>query len=180
MKHLGTKVLETERLILRPFTMEDSERMFYNWATSEKVTKFLTWQPHQSQDVTKEILAYWLENYKNLNFYQWAIELKEIKEPIGSISVVRIDDQNKECEIGYCIGDKWWGKGITCEALKSVMNLLFEEVGAKVVCAKHDVDNPNSGKVMVKAGMTFRRILDFKGKSNHGICDLAFYSKIKE
>ena len=180
MKNLGTKKLTTERLILRPFRLDDAMNMFKNWANSPRVTEFLTWQPHESVEVTKLVLNDWREKYDNPDFYQWAIELNEISEPIGSISVVRIDEKKSEFEIGYCIGDKWWGKGITTEALKRVMNFLFEEVDAKIICAKHDVNNPNSGKVMLKAGMTFRKILDFKGKNNQGECDLAFYSKVME
>ena len=43
MKHIGTKVIETRRLILRPFTMEDAQPMFDNWASDPEVTKYLTW-----------------------------------------------------------------------------------------------------------------------------------------
>ena len=48
MKHLGSKVLTTERLVLRPFRADDAEAMFNNWASDPEVTKYLTWTPHKS------------------------------------------------------------------------------------------------------------------------------------
>ena len=88
MKHCGTQTIETERLILRQFKSEDADAMFKNWANDEEVTKYLTWSPHGTVDVTKEILKQWVDSYKDEKYYQWAIVLKEIDEPIGSISAV--------------------------------------------------------------------------------------------
>ena len=57
MKHLGTKVLETKRLILRPFTISDAPAMYKNWASDDEVTKFLTWPSHASVQVSEEVIA---------------------------------------------------------------------------------------------------------------------------
>ena len=48
MKHGGTARLETDRLILRPFALDDAEAMFKNWANDPVVTEFMTWLPHPS------------------------------------------------------------------------------------------------------------------------------------
>lgn len=48
MKHLGTKTIETERLLLRKTIDADAEYMFCNWASDGRVTKFLTWQPYEN------------------------------------------------------------------------------------------------------------------------------------
>lgn len=53
MNHLGTKTLETERLVLRPFKETDVEDMYQNWASNNNVTKYLTWPTHTSKDITK-------------------------------------------------------------------------------------------------------------------------------
>ena len=176
MKHKGTIQLETKRLILRQFTVLDAPKMFKNWANSEKVTEFLTWAPHKSEEETKGILSLWEKNYSQPNFYQWAIELKEIGEPIGSISVVKIDEELGEVVTGYCIGEKWWRKGIVTEAYKRVIELLFNEIGVNRITGRHDVNNPNSGKVMLKCGLTYEGTLREGGVHRRGICDLAIYS----
>ena len=82
--------LETERLILRPFTMEDAEPMFRNWASDDEVTKHLTWPTHESVEITNMVLSDWTGHYPEPDFYNWAIVLKENgPEPIGSIGVVK-------------------------------------------------------------------------------------------
>lgn len=180
MKNKGTIVLETERLILRKFKIEDAQNMFGNWASNPNVTKYLTWGPHESVEITKLIINDWLNGYKEDNYYQWAIELKDIKEPIGSISVVRINEKIDEVEIGYCIGQDWWHQGYTSEAFSRIIDFLFNEVGVNRICAKHDTNNPNSGRVMLKCGLRYEGTLRSAGcNSTNSICDLAVYSILK-
>lgn len=180
MNHQGTKRIETERLILRPFLLEDAENMYKNWASDPEVTKFLTWPTHSSVEVTGQLMNYWSSQYEKPDNYQWAIELKEIGQPIGSMAVVHGDFRVGRAEIGYCIGRPWWHKGIVAEALKAVMQYLFEEVGMNRIEAKHDVKNPNSGKVMQKCGMKLEGIFPDYGCNNQGVCDIAQYAILKK
>lgn len=173
--HKGTQVLQTDRLILRSFRMEDSRAMYDNWASDPEVTKFLTWPPHSSPAVTELVLRDWITNYGKPNFYQWAIVLRDRNLPIGSISVVRHDDSLQTAEIGYCIGRAWWHRGITTEALGAVIRFLFREVGMRRIEARHDVNNPHSGGVMQKCGMAFLGIQPQSDRNNQGICDTARY-----
>lgn len=180
MKHLGTIKLETDRLILRRFTFDDAMDMYRNWASDPAVTKFLTWKTYESPKDADAILKIWDENYAQPDFYQWAIELKQIGQPIGSISVVHLNDQVASAEIGYCIGKAWWQQGITSEALERVMRFLFDEVGMNRIESRHDVNNPNSGKVMQKCGMRFEGIRRQSDWNNQGLCDTAYYGILKE
>lgn len=180
MKHKGTKTIETERLILRPFTGSDAEPMFRNWASDPEVTKYLTWPAHESIEVTKQLLEIWVNENKSLDNYQWAIELKEIHEPIGSISAVETDDRTESATIGYCIGRMWWGQGITAEALHAVIDFFFSEVHMNCVNSCHDPRNPNSGKVMKKCGMLCEGTRRAIGVNNQGVCDEVWYSILKK
>jgi ribosomal-protein-alanine N-acetyltransferase len=110
MEHLGTKIMETERLILRPFTINDAQAMYKNWASDDEVTKFLTWETHKDIETTKAVLESFIPDYDKDNFYHWAVVLKEIDEPIGSFDVVKLNDKVKMVHIGFCIGKKWWNK----------------------------------------------------------------------
>lgn len=181
MEHKGTICLETGRLLLRPFTTEDAEAMFRNWAKDDEVTKFLTWPTHKDQSITEAVLSSWVQQYAKLDYYQWAIVLKEMSpEPIGSISVVNeIDARIQAAEIGYCIGKKWWHRGVTSEALSRVMDYLFDEVGVNKIVARHDVNNPNSGLVMRKCGMQYEGTLRQEAWNNQGVCDVAHYGLLK-
>lgn len=177
MQHKGTVLIETERLILRKFKVEDSTAAFHNWTSDDKVTNFLRWPPHQNLETTEAIIRMWVDGYNKSNFYQWAIVPKDNDdEPVGTIGVV---DQNEELNIlhiGYCIGSKWWGNGITSEALKAIIPFLFDQVKANRIESQHDPLNPNSGKVMVKCGLTYEGTLRQADVSNQGIVDAAMYS----
>lgn len=179
MKHKGTKTLETERLILRKFTENDAEAVFRNWASDDEVTKFLTWPTHRSIENSAGYINFCLESYKEEASYQWGIELKETGELFGNISVVKIDEDLNAVELGYVIGRCYWGNGYMPEAVKAVIAFLFEEVGADRIAARHDTNNPNSGKVMQKAGMKYEGTLRQCDRNNQGIVDCAVYSILK-
>lgn len=106
-----------------------------------KVTKYLFWPAYTSVDDAEKTLREWIFTYQNSSFYQWAIVPKDLNEPIGSISVVGMDEKTETMEIGYCIGRKWWHQGITAEALKAVVDFLFDQVKANRTQARHDVNN---------------------------------------
>ena len=180
MKHLGTKVLETDRLILRPFRMEDARAMYDNWASDPEVTKFLSWSAYSSIEDACAILKIWLKSYERPDFYQWAIVEKKLGQPIGSISVVNSDDRVEMAEIGFCIGKRWWRQGIMPEALKAVIRYLFEDVGMQRIEAGHDPENPASGAVQRKCGLQYEGTLRRRIRSNRGITDVAWYSILKD
>lgn len=75
MNDLGTILLETDRLILRKFKIEDAEAMYNGWATDKECNKYLTWDIHKNIDQTKEILKSWINEYEN-GSYNWIVELK--------------------------------------------------------------------------------------------------------
>ena len=179
MEHKATILLETDRLILRQFVMADADAMYKNWASDDEVTKFLTWPPHADVEATKAVLSNWIANYEKSDFYNWAIELKEIGEVIGNISVVVIKESVACAELGYCMGTKWWGKGIMPEAGKAVIRYLFEEVGFSRIAAVHARNNQKSGRVMQKIGMTYEGTLRKAGFCNQGVIDEVWYSILK-
>ena len=179
LTHKGTQTIETSRLILRRAIREDAEPMFRNWASDPDVTKYLTWPTYEKVDTAYQILDLWASEYEKPDYYQWMIVLKELGEPIGSISVVRQNDRVEEAEIGYCIGTRWWHKGIMTEALSAVIEYLFTEVGMNRVAARHDPNNPNSGGVMRKCCMKYEGTNRACDRNNQGICDAAQYSILR-
>lgn len=179
MEHKGTKALETERLLLRQFNENDADAMFRNCESDDRVTEFLRWKTVTDISAVEQILCDWIQGYNNSDFYQWAIVLKEIEEPIGTISVVGKNDNLDIVHIGYCIGSKWWNLGITTEAFKAIIPFFFEEVGVNRIEAQHDPNNPNSGKVMRKCGLKYEGTLRQADWNNKGIVDACMYSLLK-
>jgi ribosomal-protein-alanine N-acetyltransferase len=180
MKSIGTKTIETERLILRRMTDNDAEDMFYGWAGDEDVTKYLTWQTHAGIETSKEYISSVLENLKNPDYYEWIIEYKETGRAVGSICCININKNINSAEAGYCLSKKYWNLGIASEALRAVLKFMFEEVEINRMEAYHNTENPASGKVMQKAGMIFEGIKRQGAKDNKGcLTDIACYSILK-
>ena len=180
MKHLGTKTIETERLILRRCVLEDAAFMYRDWASDPEVTKYLTWPTHTCVEDSRAILQEWVKEYEKNSFYLWAIEPKGLGQPIGSISVVEISEEANWVEIGYCIGRNWWRRGYVSEALKALVAFFFEEVGVGRIQARHDPRNVGSGAVMRKCGMVCDGTLRRADRNNLGICDACVYSILRE
>ena len=154
--------------------------MFANWASDPEVTRYLTWQPHESVAATEQVIASWAASYDDPAFYQWAIELRGTGDVMGTISVVGWSLEKSCAEIGYCIGRAWWHQGITSEALATVIDFLFGEVGVKRIRSVHDVENPNSGGVMRHCGMTYAGTERRAMRNNRGVVDVDVYDIIPE
>lgn len=177
--HKGTQTIETPRLILRRATVHDAQAMFDNWACDSEVSRFLTWPAHTSPDITRQVLQSWVDSYGQDNFYQWLIVPKEVGQPIGSISGMNPNDLLSCVEIGYCIGQRWWHQGIMTEALQGVIGYLFDTCHFNRITAKHDTNNPHSGGVMRKCGMTCEGTSRQSDCNNQGICDTVHYAILK-
>lgn len=156
MINLGTKYLETDRLILRKFEKNDLEQIYNNWLSDDKMTTFLGWKAHDSVEESKRILNIWLNNY-NDNNYNWNIILKETNESVGNISIINSAEMSEtnNAYIYYCLGSKFWKNGYAKEALKRVIEFLINEVEIDMISAGHDELNEASGKVLIGVGMEF-------------------------
>ena len=180
MNLCGTQELETERLVLRRFTLADAPAMYHNWASDPEVTKFLEFKPHADVDVSRRVLAEWVGSYCRGDFFQWAIVPKSFGEPIGSIGTMDPELRISMLHVGYCIGRDWWHQGYTSEAFAAVIRFLFEVVGANRIESCHNLLNPNSGKVMQKCGLRYEGTLCQANASNFGVGDLAVYGLVAE
>ncbi len=174
---LGTVRLETERLILRRFTPEDAAAAFEGWTGDAECASRCTWRLHPDVEYTRKILAFWIEEYQD-NAYNWVVELKDTHELIGTISTVSIQRKHQSCELGYCYGSRFWGRGYATEALRRVLDFLLCDCGFHLVEARHSLSNPASGRVMQKAGMRLDAILPEReyDEVTDTYYDLAVYS----
>lgn len=147
-------MLETKRLLLRPWEESDAEEL-YKYAKDPSVGPIAGWPPHTSVEESREIIREVLgvpETY--------AIIWKETGFPIGAIGITTGDqtdltDAEDECELGYWLGVPYWGQGIMPEAVKEVLRYGFEELGMKKIwCAYYDGNN-KSKRVQEKCGFKY-------------------------
>ena len=157
MNHVGTQMLETERLILRQYCIDDAYDMFRNWVTDPEVSSFWGWKPHENIEETKKLLLVWIDEYSNSQTYHWVIVLKSISQAIGYIYLNDINNEDNSVSIHYLLARKYWNQGLITEACKRVLEFSFLTLKAKRVHTVHHIDNPASGRVLIKCGMEYTK-----------------------
>lgn len=148
--------LETERLLLRPWRMEDAPDL-YEYARTEEVGPMAGWVPHRSLEESKEIVAMFIRG-KNT----FALEHKETGKVIGSIGIEELSAlPGKEYEpllgreMGYVLSKEYWGRGLMPEGVRRVIHYCFEELSLDFLTASHFAWNQQSRRVIEKCGFHF-------------------------
>lgn len=148
-------ILETKRLILRPWEESDAEEC-YKYAKDPLVGPICGWMPHTSAEESKAIIKNVLSVPET-----YAVIWKETNLPIGNIALkmgtdTDLTEKEDECELGYWLGVPYWGKGIMPEAAEELLRHAFEELGMKKVwCAYYD-GNEKSKRVQEKCGFQYQ------------------------
>ena len=147
-------ILETERLVLRPWAETDAESL-YEYAKDPAIGPIAGWPPHknvaESLDVIRNVFN-GSECYaickKNSNIAIGAIELKLN----GHTDMTTKDD---ECELGYWLGKPFWGRGYMPEAGKELLRHGFETLGMSIIWCGYYEGNVKSKRVQEKLGFTY-------------------------
>lgn len=176
MKNCGTQTIKTPRLVLRRFRIADVEPFYRNMASDRQALKYLTWSAHKNTYITKNSIERWIADTEAPNSYIWCIELAEIGEAIGSILVTRLNEKDCIARVGYYIGSAFWNNGYVTEALRAVIEFLFDRVGVVKIECEYDVTNIASGRVMEKCSMKLERLRKRGAVNNSGLCDTAICS----
>ncbi|MDR0831405.1 MAG: GNAT family N-acetyltransferase [Bacillales bacterium] len=148
-------IIETERLILRAY-QEDDLNDFYEYCQVEGVGEAAGWLHHKDINESQRILNIFLKQDTT-----FAIVYKENKKVIGSIGIKDTQEIKPEfksylaSEIGYVLSKDYWGKGLMSEAIKTVINYLFENTQLQILYCGHFIGNNKSKRVIEKAGFTF-------------------------
>lgn len=156
MREENTPLLETKRLILRRFTDRDIEDMLLLYG-DEEVNRFLPWFPLRTVEAVRSYLHSDIyADYEKESAYRYAMEDRETGRVVGYVTISGIDAEKTCGDLGYGLRKESWGRGLVEEASRAVLERLREN-GFAYVTATHDVNNPRSGRVMDKLGMTYVR-----------------------
>ncbi len=153
---MNTKTLYTDRLVLRPWTIEDAENL-YKYASNPDVGPIAGWPPHKSVEESRNVI----ENVLNGDEC-YAICLKEDKLAIGAIELklkghTDMTERDDECELGYWLGKPFWGNSFMPEAAKELLRHGFEDLGMTTVWCGYYDGNTKSKRVQEKCGFTYYR-----------------------
>ena len=149
-------VLNTKRLILRPWNESDAESL-YEYAKDDRVGPIAGWPVHTSVENSREIIKSVLSAPET-----YAVCLKDDNRAIGSVGLMigkqsNLDLPDTEGTIGYWIGVPFWGQGLIPEATREIIRHAFEDLSLKTLWCGYFDGNEKSKRVQEKCGFTYHR-----------------------
>ena len=157
------QIAETERLILREFTLDDAVEL-YRIFTDAETMRFQVVPENYSVEVERYYLGRHIEKYYNtVGFGLWAVILKENNRLIGRCGLVRQPfEGGEETEVSYLIEREFWNQGFASEAASAALKLGFEKYNFQMIVAFIDPRNTASIRVAEKIGLRFERKVEYK------------------
>lgn len=149
------EILITDRLILRPWNINDSKDLF-EYAKTDLVGPRAGWKPHKTEEESKETILFFNKTKEVL-----AVVLKSENKVIGSIGLhsafpdKNLKDLNQR-ELGYVLNPNYWGHEYMKEAALAIIDYGFEEMNLDIIWCAHHSTNNNSKRVIEKLNFTYK------------------------
>lgn len=145
-------MIKTKNLLLRPWK-EDDAKCLYHFAKNPNIGPIAGWPPHESVEDSLNIIRTVFSKKET-----YAVIREDI--PIGCVGLLFHPDTNHwwgddSAELGYWIGEEYWGRGFATEAAEPLIKIAFEIYGVKQLYASYRIDNPASGRVLEKLGFKY-------------------------
>lgn len=167
------KVIETERLLLRPLTANDANDVF-EWVSDPVVNTYMSYNLYTSVKDAET----WISSIKGDN-HVFAFVLKKENKVIGSGSICFQSDSNAY-ELGYNLNKNYWNKGYTSEASLAMIQWAYEELGVRDFVANHANANVASAKILLKCGFKFSHYGQYSKYDGSETFDASYYFMHKE
>jgi [ribosomal protein S5]-alanine N-acetyltransferase len=171
--------LTTERLILRPFVLEDAstvQRLAGDRAVADTTERI----PHPYEDGMAEAwIATHAPQFRERKECTFAIVLKDDQQVIGGVSLT-LTMAHSRGELGYWVGREFWNRGYCTEAARAIVEYGFSVLGLNRIQARHLTRNPASGCVMAKLGMQHEGCLRQHTRKWDVFEDVDLYGRISE
>ncbi|MCA1292612.1 GNAT family N-acetyltransferase [Paenibacillus sp. alder61] len=173
-------VLESERLRLRRMEREDGPALHKFWSDPE-VVRYMNIPPFASIEDTHQMIDLLNGLAESEDAMRWAIELKETGQVIGSCGFNTWELAGAfRGEIGYDLGQEFWGSGYMSETLRTVIRYGYETMGLNRIEALVDPRNEASRKLLAALGFQEEGLLREYQKTEEGFVDLIMYSLLKK
>ena len=170
--------IESERLYLYPVMLKDVGG-YYKFCRDREVCRYLTFNPYHLRYVLKQTIINMIRAQLENRDIHYTIVKKDIGKIVGSISLSRLNDDDKAFEIGIMINRKYWHQHIASEALKAIENQAFRDYDVERLIAKYIKDNVASAKLFEKSGYKIYRTVKDGFIKNKKTYDLVYVYKKK-
>lgn len=156
------RIIETERILLRPFCIEDIER-FAEICANPNVMRYIGDGQPVSLEVITEKIPEWIELYEKQKYGLMALVLKKTNELIGFCGFIhQIVDGDEYIELGYRLDEAYWGRGIATEAAMAARDYAFNVLEIPLLISIINHQNDASKRVAKKVGMSLMKQTNFK------------------
>lgn len=169
---------ETKRLILRKVTEADAASLFSVWS-DPAVTRFMNIDTFTNVEQAEQMIHFLNQLADENRAVRYTLTEKKTDQVIGSCGFNSLDFENAKAEIGYDLGQPYWGNGYAGEAVLCLIDYAFHHLQLMRVEAKAEPENLSSIRVLQKTGFSFEGILRKSEKSKGTFIDLALYSRLK-
>ena len=177
MKHIGTKDITTERLLLRRFNQEDAKELCNGFVNQSEFLYYSNKKPITLKDEIDSLKDV-DDKYKNKDYYNWVITLKDTKEIIGAINL-NVILKNESVMFNYAIDNRFVCKGYMTEALNEIKRYAFEQINVNRFEGGCVIENIASRRVMEKCGLIQEGILKKYVKLKDGYHDMYLFGLVK-
>jgi [ribosomal protein S5]-alanine N-acetyltransferase len=150
-------ILETERLILRTFNLDDAGFYFQLWKQASWIQYIGDKKFRNVYDARESLLNGPMKMYADKGFSLYMMTLKD-HTPIGMCGLIKRDTLD-DVDIGYGLLSGYEGKGYTLEAAKAIMTYAKQEMKLKRVVAITTTDNKKSISLLEKIGMRYEKMV---------------------
>jgi len=155
-------IIETDRLILRKFTIEDYEGV-YEFGSNLEVQKYTGDKIIESKEEAKSLIKnVWYEDYKKYGYGRWATIYKPENKLIGFAGLKYLPELD-ETDIGFRFLPPYWGKGLATESSIEIIKYGFEKLNLNRIIGIAMPENIGSCKVLTKLGLEFYKVDEYDG-----------------
>jgi len=163
------KILQTSRLILRPFTISDVHDLFV-MDSQAVVHKFLGGHPMREKSEAISTINHIVEQYEKNGIGRWAVELKESGTFIGWAGLKweeNVRPGRPYYDLGYRFHPEFWGQGYATEAATASIHYAFDQMQLPAIFAAADTEHAASNHILKKIGFTWKEDFEYEGTACH-------------
>ena len=172
LRRFVVREIETPRLLLRPFTPDDAEDLYYIY-THLDLFKYMSNEKPLLWEQTRALIDSFTEYWQRYHFGVWAVVCKKNQKLIGHCGFKFLEN-TPEVQIGYLLLKSYWGMGLGTEAASAALKYGFEVAHLNRIVAIAKPENIASRRVMEKIGMKYEKDAYYYDN------DVVYYSLLQE
>ncbi len=170
--------LQTERLLLRPMTLDDDQDMF-EYGSDPEMTRFTSWETHRSIEDARVFLQREVDGFDDVTGGAWGIEHRGDRKFIGAFGFILQPPEHQIQEIGFHLARKYWGQGLMTECAREVIRFSFDNLEVNRIQATCEPENIGSARVLEKCGLSYEGTLRAWRLTKGRWLDMRMYSILK-